>query len=64
MVGTSKRVVLICEACGEKVVLGGPASVWHSERTFFECECGQVLTLAHKEDESRAREERLIGRRR
>ncbi len=50
MIGTPRRVVLVCEECGEKVVLGGPASVWHSARTVFECECGKRLTLADRED--------------
>jgi hypothetical protein len=60
VVGSSRRVVLTCEECGEKVVLGGPESVWHSAHTFFECECGQLLTLADREDETRTRSERLV----
>ena len=60
MVGSSIHVVLICEACGEKVVLGGPESVWHSPSTFFECECGQLLTLADREDGTRTRSDRLV----
>jgi hypothetical protein len=60
VVGSSRRVVLTCEECGEKVVLGGPESVWRSARTFFECECGQLLTLADREDETRTRSERLV----
>jgi len=64
MVGTSRQIVLLCEECGEKVVLGGPESVWHSASTFFECECGQVLTLAHREDENLSRERGLVARRR
>ena len=57
-----RQVVLLCEECGEKVVLGGPESVWRSARTFFECECGQLLTLADREDETRTRSVRLVGR--
>ena len=57
-----RQVVLLCEECGEKVVLGGPESVWRSARTFFDCECGQRLTLADREDETRTRSERLVGR--
>ncbi len=57
-----RQVVLLCEECGEKVVLGGPESVWRSARTFFDCECGQLLTLADREDEPRSRIERLVGR--
>jgi hypothetical protein len=33
-----------------------------AHRTFFECECGQVLTLADREDEARTRKGRLVGR--
>jgi hypothetical protein len=62
VVGSSRRVILICDECGEKVVLGGPESVWRSARTFFECECGRLLTLADREDEARLRMGRLVGR--
>ena len=62
MDGSRRQVVLLCEECGEKVVLGGPESVWRSARTFFDCECGQLLTLADREDEPRSRIERLVGR--
>ena len=62
MTGSSRRVVLVCDECGEKVVLGGPESVWRSARTFFECECGRLLTLADREDEARTRKGRLVGR--
>jgi hypothetical protein len=48
--GSSERVVLICEECGERTVLGGPISVWRSESTFFGCECGKHLTLADSVD--------------
>lgn len=62
MAGSPKHVILVCYECGEKVVLGGPESVWRSARTFFECECGQLLTLADREDEARTRKGRLIAR--
>jgi hypothetical protein len=62
VVGSGSQVILLCEECGEKVVLGGPESVWRSARTFFDCECGQQLTLADREDETRTRIERLVGR--
>jgi hypothetical protein len=61
VVDSSRRVVLVCYECGEKVVLGGPVSVWRSAVTIFECECGQLLTLADREDEVRIRVERLVG---
>ncbi len=41
----SKQIVLICENCGERLVLAGPKEVWRSESTLFECECGEQLTL-------------------
>lgn len=47
---TSARVVLICEECGERTVLGGPLSAWLSESTSFGCECGKPLTVANHLD--------------
>jgi hypothetical protein len=44
----SKGVVLVCEECGERVVLAGPLSAWHSECAVFECGCGEGLTLADR----------------
>ena len=46
MEGSERDVILVCEACGELTVLGGPLSVWRSESTTFGCECGERLTLA------------------
>jgi hypothetical protein len=48
--GSTKNVVLACEVCEERMVLGGPLSVWRSESTSFECECGEQLTLADRLD--------------
>lgn len=63
VVDSWRCVVLLCEECGEKVVLGGPESVWRSARSiFFECECGQLLTLTDREDGAQTRSERLVGR--
>ena len=53
MTGSSKRVILVCEECGERMVLGGPLSVWYSESTRFGCECGTELTLADRLDQQR-----------
>jgi hypothetical protein len=61
LAGSPKHVILVCYECGEKVVLGGPLSVWRYARTFFECECGQLLTLADREDEVPIRVERRVG---
>ena len=51
MNGSSGRVILMCEECGEQTVLGGPLSVWYSESTRFGCECGRELTLADRLDQ-------------
>jgi len=48
--GTARNVVLVCEVCEERMVLGGPLSVWCSESTTFGCECGEQLTLADRLD--------------
>ena len=47
----SRSVILVCEECGERVVLVGPLSAWRSERAVFECGCGEGLTLADRLDE-------------
>src|SRR5215211_5633418 len=47
---TASRVLLICEECGEKLVLGEPEEVWLSTRTRFECECGEDVSLASRAD--------------
>jgi hypothetical protein len=54
MNGSSKRVILVCEECGERTVLGGPLSVWYLESTYFGCECGRELTLADHLDQQEA----------
>lgn len=46
MEGRERDVILVCEVCGERTVLGGPLAVWRSESTTFGCECGEQLTLA------------------
>ena len=47
----SGRIVLWCEVCGEALLLLGREEDWGSERTFFECQCGQKLTLANRRNE-------------
>jgi hypothetical protein len=51
MTGSSKRVILVCEECGERTVLGEPLAAWYSEGTHFGCECGRRLTLADRLDQ-------------
>jgi hypothetical protein len=50
MEGSVRNVVLVCEECGGRTVLGGSLSVWRSGSTSFECECGARLTLSHQLD--------------
>ena len=50
MGSSTERVILVCEQCAERTVLGGPLWVWRSGRAFFECECGNLLTLADRLD--------------
>jgi hypothetical protein len=50
MEGSVRNVVLVCEECGGRTVLGGPLSVWRSGSTSFKCECGAPLTLSHQLD--------------
>lgn len=42
---SSERTILICEKCGEKMVIVGPEDVWRSGRNVFECACGERHTL-------------------
>ena len=57
MEGSVRNVVLVCEECGRRTVLGGPLSVWRSGSTSFECECGAQLTLSQQLDRSEADEQ-------
>jgi hypothetical protein len=47
----SRSVVLVCEECGERVVVGGSLSAWRSEHAVFECGCGEGLTFANRLEE-------------
>ena len=49
---SSGRVILECEECGERLVLGDPDEVWLSTRTLFECECGHYVSLASRLEEA------------
>jgi hypothetical protein len=44
----SERIVLECNECGEALILLGREEDWRLERTFFECHCGQTLTLTNR----------------
>jgi hypothetical protein len=56
MEGSERDVVLGCEVCGERTVLGGPLSVWRSESSTFGRECGEWLTLADRLDSAESNE--------
>ena len=51
MAGRSRSVVLVCEECGDRVVVLGLLSAWRSEGAAFECECGKGLTLDNRLNE-------------
>jgi hypothetical protein len=51
--GSSKSVILVCEECDERTVLGEPLAAWYSEGTHFGCECGRELTLTDRLDQQR-----------
>jgi hypothetical protein len=42
MSGFLKRILLICEECGERMVLTGTEEAWRSEPTSFGCRCGET----------------------
>ena len=44
---SSGQIVLICEECGERLVLIGADEAWRSEQAAFECECGEKATLTN-----------------
>jgi hypothetical protein len=48
---SSGHVILICDKCGERLVLGEPEEVWLSTRTLFECECGRDVSLTSRLEE-------------
>ena len=42
---SSEQIVLMCEECGEKLIILGPEEDWRSRRAVFVCEKGHKLTL-------------------
>ena len=44
----SGRINLECKRCRELLILLGLEDDWRSERSTFECECGEKLTLADR----------------
>ena len=55
MEGPSKNIVLLCEECGKRTILGGPLAVWRSASTSFGCECGEQLTLSDRLEDAKSR---------
>ncbi len=53
---SSEQIVLMCEECGEKLIILGPEEDWRSRRTIFVCECRHKVAL-----DSRAEEEVLAA---
>ena len=53
---SGKNVVLLCEGCGERIVLGEPVWVWNCGSTSFACGCGAQLTLSNQLDPPEAEE--------
>ena len=46
---SSERTILICEECGERLVIAGPKDIWCSEQAIFECECGETHLLTARQ---------------
>jgi hypothetical protein len=42
------RTVLICEDCGERLVLADPKLTWNSAHPVFECKCGEEFTAENR----------------
>jgi hypothetical protein len=58
----SGRMTLEC-GCGERLILLGLKDDWLSEqRTNFDCQCGQSLTLADRLDEDVVQEFKQVMR--
>lgn len=58
----SERIVLECNECGEALILLGREEDWRSERAFFECHCGQELTLGSRRERILTPEEDHVAR--
>jgi len=51
-------MVLICEECGERIVLPGPEEVWRPEPAVFGCRCEEEGLIL----EDRAQDDSLAKR--
>ncbi len=48
---SSEQIVLICEECGEKLIILGAEEDWRSRRAVLVCEEGHKLTLDGRTEE-------------
>ena len=48
---SAEQIVLMCEECGEKVILLGSEEEWRSRRAVLVCEEGHKLTLDGRTEE-------------
>jgi hypothetical protein len=48
---SAEQIVIVCEECGEKLVLLGSKEDWRSRHAVFVCEWGHKLTLENRADE-------------
>jgi hypothetical protein len=44
--GPSRGGILVCEECGQRMVLDGPLSAWYSGGASVGCECGEGKPIA------------------
>lgn len=53
-------IVLVCEVCKGRTLVGALLAVWRSESTTFHCcECGERLTLANRLECSKEAKQQL-----
>ena len=48
---SSEQIVLMCEECGEKLIILGAEEDWRSRRAVLVCEEGHKLTLDGPSDD-------------
>ncbi len=48
---TSEQIVLMCQECGEKLIILGPEEDWRSRHAVFVCKCRHKLTFGDLPDE-------------
>jgi DNA-directed RNA polymerase subunit RPC12/RpoP len=48
---SAEQIVIVCEECGEKLVLLGSREDWRSRHAVFVGECGHKITLESRADE-------------